>query len=141
MKKQIILIATVLFGSLLLGACNQMDVLERFADGTPRREVEYDDTHADTEHITDWDKVCALLGTGGCPPPWRSPKVYWWHRHIYHEFVGFTWGPFVHGYRTRIGGYWNRTEGEWHQFLTCEALPIFETNRDCTPVGIAGSRG
>lgn len=137
-KKAVIGLVFAAMGALV--GCNKLIVTETFADGTPRKVTELDGVHVDSQPITDMDKACAFWGTWMCPGS-SSPKDFWWHRHDYHEFVGFQWGPFVNGYRTRIGGYWVEREGEWHQYLTCERLTVLNHNPDCMDTVGVGVRG
>lgn len=125
---------------LSLVGCNKTLVLERFADGTPRVVLEYDEVHSDRQPITDMDKACAFWGTWMCPGS-SSPKEFWWHRHDLHQFIGYEWGPFVGGYRTRIGGYWVESWGDWHQYLTCERITVLNHNPDCDEPYVTGARG
>lgn len=102
---------------IVLLACNPMTVTQRFPDGSPKAVTEYVGFHIDYDEVTPTDNFCA--STGVCLF-WDSPKQRYWHQHWYHDYIG-----------PQGRGYWIHNPGEWHNYKTCEAFKLLETNPEC----------
>lgn len=126
-RPKVIIVGLVVAASLIiLSGCNPMIVTGRFPDGSPREITEILPSHADYDEISASDRFCALVGA--CIN-WDSPKVRYWHQHWYHDYIG-----------PQGQGYWIHTEGEWHNYLTCELL-IEQTDYGCIDPVVTAIRG